>query len=295
MLIDGCLSRLKSVISGVPQRSVLGPLLFVIFINDLVEILPQNIVVKLFADDVKLYSEINCDANLSDMHDCISKLVKWANLWQLKVSVSKCCTLDLFLNKRLMLTKHSFIDDTALERAVKQRDLGVIIDQKLNFSEHISSIVIHAKQRMSLLLKCFSIKDSYHLMAGFKSFIIPLVEYCSPVWSPHLVRDIMLIESVQRVFTKRIPGLSDKSYLQRIALLGIKTLERRRLEQDLLTCYKILHGLVCGPPESYGLFLSNRKSRGHSLKLVIEQPKLDVRKYFVLQEFRNHGTRCLRN
>lgn len=107
-----------------------------------------------------------------------------------------------------------------------------------------------------------------------------MVEYCSPVWSPYLVRDVLLVESVQRVFTKRIPGLRDIPYIQRVTLLGVQTLERRRLEQDLVTCYKILHGLIKGPPETFGLFLSNRQSLGHSFKLKTEQPRVDVRKFF---------------
>ena len=141
-------------------------------------------------------------------------------------------------------------------------------------------MVAVAKQRMSLLIRSYIIKDPFFLMIGFRSFILPLVEYCSPAWSPYLIRDILLIESVQRIFTKRIPVLKDLTYTERINFLCVNTLEHRRLISDLIMCYKIMHGLMCGPPEEYGLLLSNRRSRGHSLKLQLEQPKMDVRKFY---------------
>ena len=114
-----------------------------------------------------------------------------------------------------------------------------------------------------------------------------MLTYCSEIWSPHYVKDVLLIESVQRTFTKRIPGYASLSYADRLKLLKIPTLERRRLENDLKMCYKILHGLVAGSPENYGLELSNRQSRGHSLKLKIEQPGVDVRKFYFANRVAN--------
>ena len=96
----------------------------------------------------------------------------------------------------------------------------------------------------------------------------------------YFIKDVLLIESVQRKFTKRIPGFNSLSYGERLKTLNMISLERRRLETDLTMCFKILNGLVSGPPESYGLNISNRQSRGHSFKLIIEQPKVDVRKFF---------------
>ena len=100
-MIDNCFSRSTDIVSGVSQGSVLGPLLFVIFVNDLSDILPPKIKMKLFADDVKLYTEVHCDSDLVNLHECISRLVTWAKSWQLKISINKCCTLDIFQNKRL--------------------------------------------------------------------------------------------------------------------------------------------------------------------------------------------------
>ena len=133
---------------------------------------------------------------------------------------------------------------------------------------------------MALLLRSFLFKDPHHLMIGFKSFILPIVEYCSVVWNPHHLKDILHLESVQRAFTKRLPGLRELSYSHRLKTLNVQTLERRRLQNDLIFCFKILHGLVCDLPENYGLVLATRRSRGHSLKLEIKQSRIDVRKNY---------------
>ena len=92
--------------------------------------------------------------------------------------------------------------------------------------------------------------------------------------------DILLLESVQRRFTKRIPGLENMPYDARLGALNLITLERRRLHFDLVFCYKLFNGLIGGLPEYYGLELSTRKSRGNSFKLVINNPRIDARKYF---------------
>ena len=123
-------------------------------------------------------------------------------------------------------------------------------------------------------------KNVKNLLLAFKSYILPILNYCSPVWSPSTVQDINLIESVHRKFTKKIPGLSNLSYLERLSYLKLPSLELRRLWSDLIFCYKILNNLVIGPPEKFGLSVSKRISRGHKLKLFKEHVNMDVRKHF---------------
>ena len=173
-----------------------------------------------------------------------------------------------------------------LNNVNKCRDLGVLIDEKLTFRAHVIDLVARAKQRMSLILRSFVSRDPQLLMQSFKSFILPIVDYCSQVWSPYLIQDIILIESIQRRFTKRIPGLARLSYTERLTLLNSQTLERRRLEFDLILCFKILRGFIQGPPEAYGLVLSQRRSRGHSLKIDSNQTKTDLRKFYFASRVR---------
>ena len=237
----------------------------------------------MFADDVKLYTEIKSQTDFQNFQLCLNKLENWAEIWQLKFSINKCCILDIGLCKMMNINIYDcFLDDTKLGKVQSCRDLGVTVDSKLSFSYHMIDIVTRAKQRMSLLLRTFISKDPSMLVLAFRTYVLPLLDYCCQVWSPHLIKDILLIESVQRIFTKRLIGLKDFSYTDRLKLLNIISLERRRLEFDLILCYKILHRIVSGTPEKYGLVLSNRKSRGHSLKLNTENAKIDVRKILIL-------------
>ena len=172
------------------------------------------------------------------------------------------------------------IDGTEIDNVVNFKDLGVHFDSSLSFKTHISQIVTAAKQRTFLIFRCFITKDVKSLLQGYKSYILPILNYCSPVWSPCAVGDVMLLESVQRAFTKKLPGFETKPYFERIGTLYLPTLELRRLYSDLVLCYKILHGLAGGRPENYGLILAHRQSRGHRYKLSKTNTRVDVRKFY---------------
>ena len=108
---------------------------------------------------------------------------------------------------------------------------------------------------------------------------LPLLGYCSSVWSPYLLGDIQSLESVQRLFTRRLPGYDKMSYKERLCNLGLPTLELRRLRSDLVLCYKILYGITAGDPKDYGLILAERglETRGHDLKLSLTHCRVNAR------------------
>ena len=197
---------------------------------------PESIKSKYFADDAKMYSQIKCNADLDTFQESLDILTNWANQWQLTISVNKCCTMDITCNNKLSHESNHCNSVANIEiNHVKQiRDLGVQVDSKLKFSTHIAKIVSTAKQRTSLLFRAFLTRDAKYLLMAYKSYILPLLEYCSPIWSPHSVDDILMLESAQRSFTKRIPGLEDMAYEARLKVLGLITLERRRLHFDLV-------------------------------------------------------------
>jgi len=108
-----------------------------------------------------------------------------------------------------------FIGDTIFPKADTVTDLGVTYDRKLSHASHIDTTVAKASLRSKLILRCFQSRDSDLLMHAF-TFVRPILEYCSVVWSPGFKKDIVRIEAVQRRFTKRISGLSKLSYEERI-------------------------------------------------------------------------------
>jgi hypothetical protein len=162
-----------------------------------------------------------------------------------------------------------YIGEQSIQHVNLVSDLGITIDSNLKFSQHINIIVRKALARSNLIFKCFQSKDTATLVRAFKTFVLPLLEYNSPVWSPHLLKDINLIEKVQRRFTKRLPGMSTLSYEDRLSTLSMERLEARRLRADLLTAYKIIFGLTI--IDSATFFKFNEctiNTRGHGYKLL---------------------------
>src|SRR6478609_5550493 len=113
-------------------------------------------------------------------------------------------------------------------------------------------------------------------MGILSSLHIVISTYCSSTWSPHLLGDIQTIESIQRLFTRKLTGLEKITYPERLKILNLPSLELRKLRTDLLMCFKILNGYVAGDLSNYGLSYSNTGTRGHAQKLFVELSKLDV-------------------
>ena len=226
--------------SGVPQGSVLGPVLFIIYINDIIEIFSEC-TPSLFADDLKLYIRVTNLNDFSILQDNLFSLHEWSNLWQLNIAYQKCSVLTF--GKIAPNIDFNF-DSEVVPLAKNVVDLGVSLDSDLSFSLHINAIVKSAHARANLILRCFVSRDTECLSRAFITYVRPLLKFCSPIWSPPSVGNIDLIEAVQRRFTKRLTDLRQLDYFCRLAVLGWPTLETRRIQADLVLCFKIIHGLV---------------------------------------------------
>ena len=181
-------SSFRPVLSGVPQGSVLGPLLFLIYINDIVDIFGRGLTVKLYADDVKLYTEIRDIESITELQLGLEQLYDWADEWQLCVSLNKCSVLHVGKsNPRHVYSLRAVL----LPGATVATDLGVIVDDKLCFTSHYASIVKKAHQRASLILRCFKCRDPLFLTKAYIVYVRPLLEYCSPVWAPVYIKTLL--------------------------------------------------------------------------------------------------------
>jgi len=171
------------------------------------------------------------------------RLTKWAIEWQLPISCTKCCFMTIGASKET--SPQSYVINTCnLQHVVQVSDLGVTVDSRLKFSTHISNICCKAHKRPNLIIRCFHSKYVSSLITAFKVYVRPILEYCSVVWNPFLIKDINTIEAVQRMFTKRLPGMKHLTYHQRLVKLELESLELRRVLTDLLCVYKIIFGLV---------------------------------------------------
>jgi len=188
--------------------------------------------------------------------------------------------MDIGSVKSVSNLDSNYMAGNKLNIAQTAKDLGVLLDRGLTFSPHIAEIVARARQRLFLLFKVFNTRNYKYLTRGFKTYILPILEYNSTVWSPHLVGDITLLESVQRRFTKRLPGLENLTYGDRLQILGLITLEKRRLHADLAFCFKVVRGFIPCNIFDYGLVRShNVSTRGHIFKLQIQPSFTNSHKY----------------
>ena len=147
-------SEWEPVKSGIPQGSVLGPLMFVIFINDLPDAVSSTI--KIFADDTKMYRQVNCDEDRKMLQNDINKLHEWAYTWQLRFNASKCKVMHKgYHNNHWNYTMEGIILDTVTD----EKDLGVIIDEELKFHKHVSVAVAKANQVLGIAKRTFSVLD----------------------------------------------------------------------------------------------------------------------------------------
>jgi len=256
--------------SGTVQGSGIGPLLFLTCINELASILAEfNVTVKLFADDVKLYAEVFTDVDAEHFSHALSCISEWANMWNLQVSCPKCCILQLNPRYACSSIAHLTINGVPLPAHDNVRDLGVIVNESLTPSTHIAKINATAHQRVNLIFRAFVSRDIVVLLRAYTTYVRPILEFNTVVWSPSLKCDITRsVEKVQRKFTKRLPGYSDLSYAERRAKLNLQTLELRRLHYDLVMCYKIVFSIVKLQFSDFFVF-SSLSTRGHPYKLQV--------------------------
>ena len=276
------LSILADLMSGIVQGSGIGPLLFLIFINDLIIHLKKfGVTLKLFADDAKVYAEIVDTCSIDQLQYALDSLAEWAEMWQLPIAVSKCCTLHIGNDT---LCRPMCINSNILPVVNTCRDLGVLISSDLSPSVHIDGMVAKAHQRANAILRCFVSRDSRLLTRTYTVYVRPLLEHDCVTWSPHLKQDIDKIERVQRRYTKRLRGLEGLPYSDRLRRLQLSTLELRRLYFDLYMCYRIIFGHVNVRMSDFFEFSCTAQTRGHPYKLYKRHSCNSVRSsYFAVR------------
>ena len=262
----------QSVLSGVPQGTVLGPVLFLVYIADLARMLNTNF--AFYADDLKIFANPSSTRNL--LFDDLLTLSKWCSDWLLPLNTRKCSVLHLGAqNPRLQYS----IDGMLISAAEVQNDLGVLISSNLSWSEHILAVTRRANRLLYLMKRAFTGCSLELYVRLYTTYVRPLLEHGGPVWCPVLVRDSVLLESIQRRATRLAYGVLRPTYEDRLRLSGLSYFSERRLRGDLILCYRALHNML-GADLSYMFELSQSHLRGHSLKLKKERFSTTARQVF---------------
>jgi len=177
-------------------------------------------------------------------------------------------------------TPYLTLNNSVLPIVPNIRDLGVIVSNDLSATTHVTGVVSKAHRRAKLILRTFISQDVNLLVRVFITYICPLLEYNTVIWSPHTARDIDAIECVQRRFTKCLRGYNQYTYSERLSRLKLQSLELRRLVTDLLWCYKIVFNVVDISTEEFFCHNTCSYTRGHPFKLFKKRPVSSTRANF---------------
>lgn len=249
VVFNGGQSRHFNVYSGVPQGSNLGPLLFLLLVNDLPSVI-VNSSSSLFADDFKIFREVSSETDCVMLQQDLLAVVDWCHRNHLSLNVKKCAVVS-YSRKRVPVLYGYSVGSEYLARVDSIRDLGVTFDCRLTFTAHVQDIVSRANRALGFVLRNssnFSSEMTFKLL--FNVYVRSILEYCSIVWGPLYNVHNIAIEKVQKRFLRflnyRRTGTYDRT-VRTVSLLstfGMQTLAVRREAAAIIFIYKLMHGLT---------------------------------------------------
>ena len=275
VVINGKESEWRNVISGVPQGSVLGPLLFIIYINDIDEGLTCKI--SKFADDTKITSKVTSVLQWQQLQKDLNTLASWAEKWQMKFNTGKCKVLHIGNNN---VQANYSMNDIQLSSTDAEKDLGVIISKDLKPGKQCTEVLKTANKLVGFIGRTFEFKSEKVILSLYNSLVRPHLEYCVQFWSPYYRKDIEKLEKVQRRITKMIPRLRNKPYEDRLEELKLFSLTKRRLRGDLIEVFKIMKGFDNLDMNKYFEIDRSNQTRSNGYKIIGKRFQSHEAKFF---------------
>nr|CAH8868748.1 unnamed protein product [Trichobilharzia regenti] len=263
--INSKLSSWAAVSSGVPQGMVLGPLLFILYINELPLLTDSTMV--LYADDFKIWRELKGNSDTSTLQDDLNKLSEWSVEWMLPINVAKCATMRIGQAS----TSSYELEGITLPSVQTQLDLGVIVSHDLKTTAHCRAVAARSFRSLWAIRRAFTRITRDMFTSLYTSLVRSRLENCIQAASPCLKGDSHILESVQRKATCMVHGIANLSYEERLDSLNLFSLSYRRQRGDLITMFKILNNDY--GPDLFSLFLPTRSEhpRGHSRR--VQKPR----------------------
>ena len=272
VVLDGLHSYSSMIISGVPQGTVLGPILFILFINDMESCIKHS-KIRFFADDTRISKQISCESDVLLLQEDLDSVIAWSHRNNMMLHEDK---FELLVHQCLpgsSLSQLPFMSENmvyqisngeTLYPLQELTDLGIVVCSDLTWSTHISNIATRAKTVASWVLSVFKTRDKLTMCTAYKSLVRSHLEYCCPLWNPTKQSDIQLLEEVQRTFTSKISGVQHLDYWTRLKRLGLMSLQRRRERYIIIQIWKILN---CKAPNDVGIQFTAPSRRGIQAKL----------------------------
>jgi ribonucleases P/MRP protein subunit RPP40 len=237
VVVNGKFSGWHAVLSGVPQGSVLGPVLFNIFINDIDNEATRNQIIKKFADDTKIAQVLSDPSASQELQATLDRLSAWAARWGMAFNMAKCHVMHI--GKHNPQNKYKMLGQN-LSVISSEKDVGVIISDTLKPSEQCRRAAQTASAVLGQILRSFHFRDRHTYVQLYSQYVRPHLEFATPAWVPWNTGDSDCLEKVQERAVKAISGLHSRIYEDRLKEIGLPSLAARREEADMLMVHKIM-------------------------------------------------------
>ena len=282
VVLNGSYSSWAQVLSGVPQGSVLGPVMFIIFINDIDQAVKTISIILKFADDTKVGQHIRSPQDQIALQQALDNLHSWTQTWGMEFNADKCKVMHIG-NKNPKYAYH--INNFPVKVITEERDIGVIIQDNLKPSRQCSESARKANGVLTQISRSFHFRDRVVLVELYKQYVRPHLEFSVSAWCPWTQVDIDTIEKVQKRMVSMIAGLVGMDYESKLKEVNLTSLADRRIRFDMVETYKIIHGKSHVDRSTWFNLVSEHSSRNtrlttDPLNIAIKKSRLDLRKHF---------------
>lgn len=271
--VDGVLSERVAVTSGVPQGSVLGPILFLIYVNDLPPLMMCKVV--MFADDIKLWTRIKSVDDCLVLQRDLDTLHDWSISNKLPFNFTKCKMLQV--GKKFDFTYHLGLQELVWSSA--EKDLGVWICSNLKSNTQSQAVFKRTSRLLGILRRIFGRFSPITLPRILNTYLRPSMEYAIQAWAPWMRKDVSLLDRIYHRATKLVTGFQHLPYNERLQRLNILDFTQRRIRSDLILTFKILR-VPDHPLKHLFQRVVDRTTRGHCASVIIPRSRRDCRRYF---------------
>lgn len=272
-------SKMVPVTSGVPQGSVLGPLLFLLYVNDIVD--EHETKIRLYADDCLIYSTVDSLQDQINLNSKLNNVIQWCNTWQMSVIYKKSAVMSITNKKQPLLFNYT-ADGNTLTRVREYKYLGLLISDNLHWDKHITNVANHSMFKLHYLKRALRNSPTSTNLLAYKSIVLPILDYGNIIWDPFTAANLSKLNRVQNKAVRFIFNCYGRASVSELtAKAGLLKIADRNKLCRLRFLFKIVKNQLKSNTHHYITYFSSVHSsrHRHSLNLTPFQPKNNVFKY----------------